>query len=149
MFNGAAVADEIPNARMAGVIKMLSIPMVLTLLQFHTSTKRHRSAVSANPTTAIDQLSLVAGSAWGEPAEKKQCRKRVTTYRGQVAQQRRGAAVCGEYREAAGVVAQAVIRSVELIVQPGAKDGVGEMGVRGDLSSQRVRTIPQTRVSFD
>jgi len=49
---------------------MLSIPMVLTLLQFHTSTKRHRSAVSANPTTAIDQLSLVAGSAWGEPAAK-------------------------------------------------------------------------------
>jgi hypothetical protein len=28
------------------------------------------------------------------------------------------------------VFAQAVIRSVELIVQPGAKDGVGEMGVR-------------------
>jgi len=28
--------------------------------------------------------------------------------------------------------AQAVIRSVELIVQPGAKNGVGEMGVRGE-----------------
>ena len=25
-----------------------------------------------------------------------------------------------------------VIRSVELIIQPGAKDGVGEMAVRGD-----------------
>jgi hypothetical protein len=27
-----------------------------------------------------------------------------------------------------------VIRSVELIVQPDAKDGVGEMAVRGDLA---------------
>jgi len=27
---------------------------------------------------------------------------------------------------------------VELIIQPDAKDGVGEMGVRGDLSSEEV-----------
>jgi hypothetical protein len=59
-----------------------------------------------------------------------------------------GAADCGQHRQAAGVVAEAVIRSVqwivqpdthdvvgrinrsiELIVQPGAKDAVGEMGV--------------------
>ena len=38
----------------------------------------------------------------------------------------------GEYREAAGAFAQAVIKSVELIVQPGAKDSVGEMRVRVD-----------------
>jgi hypothetical protein len=31
----------------------------------------------------------------------------------------------------------AVIRSVELIVHPGAKDPVGEMGVRGDLAPTR------------
>jgi hypothetical protein len=36
----------------------------------------------------------------------------------------RGAANCGEYREAAGAFAEAVIRSVELIVQPDAKDAV-------------------------
>jgi hypothetical protein len=34
-------------------------------------------------------------------------------------------------RQAAGDGAQAVIRSVELIVQPDAKDGVGEMRVCG------------------
>jgi hypothetical protein len=43
-----------------------------------------------------------------------------------------GAADCSRYRQAAGAFAEAVIRSVELIVQPGAQDGVGEMGVRGD-----------------
>ena len=35
-----------------------------------------------------------------------------------------------EYRQAAGAVAEAVIRSVELIVQPNAYDVVGEMGAR-------------------
>ena len=47
---------------------------------------------------------------------------------------RRGAADCGEYRQAAGAFAEAVIRSVELIVQPDAKDVVGEMAMRGDLA---------------
>jgi hypothetical protein len=32
---------------------------------------------------------------------------------------------CGQYRQAAGTVAEAVIRSVELIVQPDTKDAVG------------------------
>jgi hypothetical protein len=41
----------------------------------------------------------------------------------------------GEYRQAAGAVAQAVLRSVELIVQPDAHDVVGEMGVRGDSTT--------------
>jgi hypothetical protein len=45
----------------------------------------------------------------------------------------RGAADRGEYREVAGTFAEAVIRSVELIVHPGAKDAVGEMAMRGDL----------------
>ena len=54
------------------------------------------------------------------------------TIGGEAAQQRRGPADRGKYCEAAGASAEAVIRSVELIVQPGAKDGVGEMGVRGD-----------------
>jgi hypothetical protein len=45
---------------------------------------------------------------------------------------RRAAADRGQRREAAGAIAEVVIRSVELIVQPGAKDAVGEMGVRGD-----------------
>ena len=49
-----------------------------------------------------------------------------------------GAKDRGEYRQAAGAFAEAVIRSVELIVQPDAKDGVGEMGVRGDPSPGRV-----------
>ena len=40
----------------------------------------------------------------------------------------------GEYRQAAGASAEAVIRSVELIVQPDAKDVVGEMAMRGDLA---------------
>jgi len=44
---------------------------------------------------------------------------------------RPGAADRGEYRQAAGAFAEAVIRSVELIVQPDAQDVVGEMGVRG------------------
>src|SRR5262249_19738382 len=39
----------------------------------------------------------------------------------------------GEYRQAAEAVAEAVIRSVELIVQPDAKNGIGEMRVCGDL----------------
>jgi hypothetical protein len=34
-----------------------------------------------------------------------------------------------EYRQAAGAVAEAVISSVELIVQPGAKDAVGVVGL--------------------
>jgi hypothetical protein len=38
---------------------------------------------------------------------------------------------CGE---AVRAFAQAAIRSVELIVQPGAKDSVGETRVRGDLT---------------
>jgi hypothetical protein len=38
--------------------------------------------------------------------------------------------IISRHREAAGVFAEAVIRSVELIVQPAAKDVVGEMGVR-------------------
>jgi hypothetical protein len=37
---------------------------------------------------------------------------------GQAAEPRLGAADCGERREAAGAIAEAVIRSVELIVQP-------------------------------
>src|SRR5262249_7563488 len=37
--------------------------------------------------------------------------------------------------EAASAFAEAVIRSVEFIVQPAAQDAVGEMGVRGDFSS--------------
>ena len=41
---------------------------------------------------------------------------------------------CGE---AARAFAQAAIRSVELIVQPGAKDAVGETRVRGDLPPGR------------
>src|SRR5215472_6961542 len=41
----------------------------------------------------------------------------------------RRAADRGEYRQAAGAIAEAVIRSVELIVQPAAKDAVGEMAV--------------------
>jgi hypothetical protein len=36
------------------------------------------------------------------------------------------------HRQAAGAFAEAVIRSVELIVQPNAHDVVGEMRVRGD-----------------
>jgi hypothetical protein len=39
-----------------------------------------------------------------------------------------------EYRQAAGAVAQAVIKSVELIVQPDAHDVVGEMGVGGNVT---------------
>jgi hypothetical protein len=35
---------------------------------------------------------------------------------------------CGEYRQAAGAFAEAVIRSVKFIVQPTAKYAVGEMG---------------------
>src|SRR5262249_25396419 len=42
------------------------------------------------------------------------------------------------YRQAAGAFARAVIRSVEPIVQPAAKDAVGEMAVRGDLSSAQM-----------
>jgi len=37
-----------------------------------------------------------------------------------------------QHRQAAGAIAEAVIRSVELIVRPDAKNGVGEMGVPGD-----------------
>jgi hypothetical protein len=44
------------------------------------------------------------------------------------------AAHSGEHRQAAGVVAEAVIRSMELIVQPDAENIVGEIGVSGDLS---------------
>ena len=44
---------------------------------------------------------------------------------------RRGAADRGEYPQAAGAIAEAVIRSVELIVQPDTHDVVGKMGVRG------------------
>jgi hypothetical protein len=40
---------------------------------------------------------------------------------GEATHQRRGAADRGEYRQAAGVIADAVIRSVELIVQTGEK----------------------------
>jgi len=40
--------------------------------------------------------------------------------------------IAGEHRQAAGAFAQAVIRSVELIAQPAAKDAVSEMAVRGD-----------------
>jgi hypothetical protein len=39
---------------------------------------------------------------------------------GKIAHQRRGSADCGEYRDAAGTIAEAVIRSVELIVQRNA-----------------------------
>ena len=42
-----------------------------------------------------------------------------------------------QYRQAAGRFAEAVIRSVELIAEPAAKDPVGEMGVRGGLSTGR------------
>jgi len=41
----------------------------------------------------------------------------------------------GEYCQAAGIAAEAVIRSVELIVQPDAKDGVGEMRACGPPAS--------------
>ena len=41
----------------------------------------------------------------------------------------RCSADCSEHRQAAGAFAEAVIRSVELIAQPDAKDVVGEMGV--------------------
>jgi hypothetical protein len=43
----------------------------------------------------------------------------------EAAHPRRGAADCSEHRQAAGALAEAVISSVELIVQPGAKDAVG------------------------
>jgi hypothetical protein len=39
---------------------------------------------------------------------------------------------CGRTLSTRVAFTEAVIRSVELIVQPGAHDGVGEMGVRGD-----------------
>jgi hypothetical protein len=55
-----------------------------------------------------------------------------------------GAKDPGEYRQAAGAFAEP-IRSVELIVQPGAKDGVGEMGVRGGLSPGRSATASAGR----
>jgi hypothetical protein len=48
---------------------------------------------------------------------------------------RRAAADRGEHRQAAGAIAIAVIRSVELIVQPDAQDGVGEMRVCGPPAS--------------
>jgi hypothetical protein len=51
----------------------------------------------------------------------------------------------GQHRQAGGAFA-APIRSVELIVQPGAKDGVGEMGVRGGLSPGRSATASAGRV---
>ena len=47
--------------------------------------------------------------------------------------ERSGAADCSEHPDAAGAFAEAVIRSVELIAQPAAKNPVGEMGVRGGL----------------
>jgi hypothetical protein len=45
-----------------------------------------------------------------------------------------GCPLCAKsgHRQAAGAFAEAVIRSVELIVQPNAHDVVGEMRVRGD-----------------
>ena len=52
---------------------------------------------------------------------------------------RQGTVDRGEYRQAAGAIAQAVIRSVELIAQPAAKDPVGEMGVREGLSTGDMR----------
>jgi hypothetical protein len=50
----------------------------------------------------------------------------------------RGATDRGEYRQAAGAFAQAIIRSVELIVQPGAHDVVGEMGADQDRAQSRL-----------
>ena len=44
---------------------------------------------------------------------------------------RRGAADRCEHCQAAGAIAQAVIRSVELIVQPDAHDVVGQVGPDG------------------
>jgi hypothetical protein len=41
----------------------------------------------------------------------------------------------GEYRQAAGAFAEAVIRSVKLIVQPDAHDVVDEMRMRADVAS--------------
>jgi hypothetical protein len=52
------------------------------------------------------------------------CARRITT----------SATDRGEYRQAAGVFAEVVTRSVELIVQPDAHDVVGEMGVGGHIS---------------
>jgi hypothetical protein len=43
----------------------------------------------------------------------------------------------GEHRQAAGTTAEAVIRSVELIVYPETNDVVSEMSVRVDLSAAR------------
>jgi len=43
--------------------------------------------------------------------------------------------IAGEHRQATGAIAEAVIRSVELIVQPDAHDVVGEMRERADVAS--------------
>jgi opacity protein-like surface antigen len=79
------------------------------------------------------------------------------TIGGEAAQQRRGPADRGKYCEAAGAVAEAVIRSVELIVQAdahdtpkplsvqvpvqtNAEDVVGEMAAKRGISGVRRRT---------
>ena len=69
----------------------------------------------------------MAGTISGSPLQTLETPRAILT----------SAADCGEHRQAAGAIAQAVIRSVELIVQPDAHDVVGETGVRGDWPGGR------------
>jgi hypothetical protein len=93
-----------------------TLPLIAACQQIRRRKLARQSATFAIPTIQVDLRN-------GEQFTPARFERSILICRQRFA--RCPAADCGEHRQAAGAFAQAVIRSVELIVQPAAKETQG------------------------